>query len=71
MSDKMATKKRSLYEANGTSTPAPVAGKSSRGDFVKAFPALVQDVLDDAKKYDVPQNAMEVVTASEQDIIGS
>ena len=55
----MATKKSSLDEANGTSTTTPVAGKSSRGAFVKAFPALVQDVLEDATKYDVPQNAME------------
>ena len=55
----MATKKRSLSEANGTAAAKPAAGKTSRADFIEAFPALVQDVLDDAKKYDVPQNAME------------
>ena len=36
-----------------------MAAKTSRQDFLKAFPSLVQDVLDDARKFNVPQNALD------------
>ncbi|RMD43717.1 hypothetical protein DV735_g1455, partial [Chaetothyriales sp. CBS 134920] len=36
-----------------------MASTTSRQDFLSVFPSLVKDVLDDAKKYNVPQNALD------------
>ena len=36
-----------------------MAAKTTKQDFLQIFPSLVQDVLDDARKYRVPQNALD------------
>ena len=36
-----------------------MATTSSRADFEKVFPSLMEDVLNDARKFKVPQNALE------------
>ncbi len=36
-----------------------IAAKTTKQDFLKAFPSLVQDVLADARKFNVPQNALD------------
>jgi len=36
-----------------------MALKTSRADFEKIFPSLAEDILDDARKYNLPPNALE------------
>ena len=36
-----------------------MAAKTSRVDFESVFPSLMEDVLNDARKFKVPQNALE------------
>jgi farnesyl diphosphate synthase len=35
-----------------------MAAKTTRADFEKIFPSLMEDVLNDARKFKVPQNAL-------------
>jgi hypothetical protein len=36
-----------------------MAAKTSRADFESVFPSLMEDVLDNARKFNVPQNALD------------
>ena len=36
-----------------------MATKTVRGDFEKVFPSLVEDLLAEAKKYNLPENALQ------------
>jgi farnesyl diphosphate synthase len=36
-----------------------MAAKTSRADFESVFPSLMEDVLNDARKFNVPQNALD------------
>ena len=36
-----------------------MATKTTRADFEKVFPSLMEDVLNDARKFNVPQNALD------------
>lgn len=35
-----------------------MANKTARADFEKVFPELVQDLLGEAQKYNLPENAL-------------
>lgn len=36
-----------------------MAAKTTRGDFEQVFPALVKDLLGEAKKFNLPDNALQ------------